>query len=400
MCGIFGVYSTHWTDAESKIFRELAILNVFRGEDGTGILRIDDRGKKGFNYKVVTSLDESPKFMYDPANEDFLKCDRQTLCMMGHTRWATVGEVKIENQHPFKKGDLIGFHNGTIKKKFRGTKDFETDSEALYELIEAIGLDDALNEAIDWDTAYALQFLDTKGDILGTKVPAIGFIKNNKRPLNFTYLYGKTTLVWSSDLETLKYVIRKNKMTGSGYGNTTEYWSLKETNLQYLCLGDVPRELKIVETDVKPTPVYTNARPYGWSGVMGNSRPYSPPATTGNTNHNTDLREEYWGDPFLDDSTPFYSGREDPNEFFEIKIFNGSSVWEKRSSIERKLKQGCMVCSSESTFDDFERGDTVWWDSDTYCCIDCFNDSEGNWVREMFENTEVHDIDYQEKEAS
>lgn len=246
MCGLTGVYSKSWGDSEYELFQRALMINVMRGEHSTGVIRVGEKGKV---VNVRKSLLPSPAFIHSEGGvfaKKHLEKWETPIVMLGHTRHATKGEITLANAHPFSFDNVTGMHNGTIHKDFAHRKEYGTDSEALYRNINDNGLEVALNEVEDWDTAYALQFIDKKNGTLN-------FIKNNKRPLWFTYVYGSTTLIWSSEKEMLDYVIRSKKLTPLGYdGNkTTPFFSLDDYTLMSIKLGEPAKDIKFTPIEVK-----------------------------------------------------------------------------------------------------------------------------------------------------
>src|SRR5690606_5675856 len=140
LCGIAGIFSQTVGLTERELFEGLLMLNVYRGKDSTGVVRINEL-KKGVPYaQVKRAVVSSPGFVASKYGHDMLydldkkeaKDTSKTTGYIGHCRAATKGEIKVQNAHPFRFDHTIGVHNGTIHGSFKGSKDFETDSEALF----------------------------------------------------------------------------------------------------------------------------------------------------------------------------------------------------------------------------------------------------------------------------
>lgn len=98
MCGIIGYTGTEI--AENKLIKGLCALE-YRGYDSCGIA----------TEKSVTRVKGRVAFL-----EDLLKNSEDSSTIgIGHTRWATHGEVTRENAHPHKSGKITLVHNGIIE---------------------------------------------------------------------------------------------------------------------------------------------------------------------------------------------------------------------------------------------------------------------------------------------
>jgi len=110
--------------------------------------------------------------------------------IIGHNRWGTVGGNSKATAHPFDVGDLVGAHNGTLTSKWR-LKDancFKTDSEAMLNSIQEIGVKETLKLS---EGAWALVWYDFRDG-------SINFLRNKERSLYFvTDMDG--CLFWASE---------------------------------------------------------------------------------------------------------------------------------------------------------------------------------------------------------
>lgn len=252
MCGQCGVYNhTSFSTPEYEIFQRLLFVNVFRGQDSTGIIRV---GKDGRSMTRKTLL-ASPDFLKDAKMSDIVRPQfrpEAPMALLGHCRAATKGAVSLKNSHPFGFDRVVGMHNGTIHTSFKGKSDYETDSEAFYKLLNDEGLEKALEEIQAYDTAYAFQWIDKKDRTLN-------FIKNDKRPLHFTYAYGGTALIWSSEQEALELVLNARNTTYIGWkGSTTDkIFTLHKNQLLSIKLGERADSGILTQIEVPEKKVHT-----------------------------------------------------------------------------------------------------------------------------------------------
>ena len=183
------------------MFRDMWIMDVVRGEDSAGVAFINSS-----NHISVAKAVGIPQDVM--ASKGFRKAYRRdNICIIGHNRWATVGEIVPEMAHPFLKGKICGTHNGTIKAQWRlpDHKDFESDSENLFHSINKTGLKDTWKNT---EGAAALAYWDKKDKTLN-------LIRNNQRPLFFSYIGGDNegpVLFWASETWMLTAAANRRKL--------------------------------------------------------------------------------------------------------------------------------------------------------------------------------------------
>src|SRR5690606_36914749 len=103
LCGICGIYGLSIGKTERSIFHNLLLLNYFRGEDSTGVVRIEEK-----QIRTTKSLLASPEFLFTDKAQELIMEDGhkdesfdKPLGFIGHCRAATKGSVSVANAHPF-----------------------------------------------------------------------------------------------------------------------------------------------------------------------------------------------------------------------------------------------------------------------------------------------------------
>lgn len=113
-------------------------LGTWQHKDGWGMAYLDDKKE----WKIYTSI----KPIFEDHDIKLFEGIDTTLAII-HVRRSSVGEVRIENTHPFRcqfeRENFIFCHNGTIKKEITFLNSFiphgTTDSEKLfYKLLPAL----------------------------------------------------------------------------------------------------------------------------------------------------------------------------------------------------------------------------------------------------------------------
>jgi glucosamine 6-phosphate synthetase-like amidotransferase/phosphosugar isomerase protein len=124
MCGICAVVSSSLTLAETETFKDLLFVNQLRGFDSTGVFSVDK--KTEVSKRRWMSFKEAAEASYFLNSEDKHGVKKALLAsghaaLVGHCRWATIGNVSAKNAHPFSFDNVIGVHNGTLRKVFKGS---------------------------------------------------------------------------------------------------------------------------------------------------------------------------------------------------------------------------------------------------------------------------------------
>ena len=179
MCGIVGYLGTK--NAKNIIINGLKRLE-YRGYDSAGIaLRDCDNGA----FRVYK---DKGRVAHLESIVDFKK---ESCLGIGHTRWATHGEVNQVNSHPqaSSSGRFFVVHNGVIdnykelKSSYLNGSIFssETDTEVIAHLIEQYSYKMTVSEAIRktmslLEGSYALAIIDTEN-------PYRLYAAKNKSPL-------------------------------------------------------------------------------------------------------------------------------------------------------------------------------------------------------------------------
>merc|ERR1712166_920286 len=132
MCGIFCAIGTNQT---KKIILQGLHSLEYRGYDSAGIAFID----KNQHIKSIKSIGKVLNL-----ERECLRLTLDSNVAIGHSRWATHGEVSLENTHPIHDENVALVHNGIIEN-FRDIKDWllnlgyqfksQTDTEVAFHLV-------------------------------------------------------------------------------------------------------------------------------------------------------------------------------------------------------------------------------------------------------------------------
>ena len=155
MCGLIGFSGKENFNTEK--IGMLLLYNDIRGGHSTGIWTNE---KDNIVVNTGTAAEDFlPDFKINPAT-----------MFIGHTRFATMGARSKENAHPFRYGNVIGAHNGTInncrlictKYDVNYIDDVDVDSQSLFMLLDKLQNEEILEK---YKGAAAILFTRSDGSL-------------------------------------------------------------------------------------------------------------------------------------------------------------------------------------------------------------------------------------------
>jgi hypothetical protein len=186
MCGIVGMAGDVTAVKYEKMFKDMLVMDVLRGEDSTGAITVSPNG----NHKIAKAALLPPDLFQMKQFKNAMK--GQMCAMIGHNRAATVGDVNYHGAHPFEHGDIVGVHNGTLQEwraDLDESSNFDVDSDCLIYNIAKNGAKETF-ESIRG--AWACVWYD-KSD------HTINMIRNDKRPLFLGHTKAMNDLFFASE---------------------------------------------------------------------------------------------------------------------------------------------------------------------------------------------------------
>lgn len=221
MCGQAGIAGLISSEDE-KIFQRMLIYNSTRGIDSTGAASVKRSLDKGEVQIVVAKEIGNPFNLINIRRQDdydFTDVLAGThRALLGHCRASTRGETTRFNAHPFYFDTIVGTHNGTLsftsQQSLIGGKKFATDSEAIFNEIESVGIAETVKkfqkaeDKYSCPDAYALVWYDSKDDTLN-------LLRNKERPLWYAFDVKREKMYWSSEkghlIAAMEYVPHEDK---------------------------------------------------------------------------------------------------------------------------------------------------------------------------------------------
>lgn len=197
----------------------MLVVDILRGKHSTGVATATYNGVTTVIKKALNAVDMLDLKSY----KDEMLFGHNLL--IGHNRYATKGAINNVNAHPFEFDRVVGAHNGTLRayNQLDDAKDFDVDSECLYNHINDNGFQDAFEKVTG---AFALSWFDKE-----TK--ELNLVRNDERPLYYCYSDDFTTLFWASEHWMLLGILARNGI------KHTELVNLKVDNLYRFKMPEV-----------------------------------------------------------------------------------------------------------------------------------------------------------------
>ena len=205
MCGIVGVFGCNHAK-KVDIFEQLLQIDVIRGYHSTGALKVTYDNKP----YIVKELGPPCFLISSKKYREKIDNKEAGLLFLGHNRLATKGEVDRQNAHPFRSGNILLVHNGTLHNHLIltevGDPTFNTDSETLTFAINKYGIEETWKKV---DGAATIVWWDTKDNTLN-------MLTNRQRPFHFWTVNGNDGVVFASEKWMINGICERNHIKLDG----------------------------------------------------------------------------------------------------------------------------------------------------------------------------------------
>lgn len=366
-------------------FKYLLAINIIRGEDSTGALRVGKKavGSQDWEVSYHKTILDSLSYLKTEEAHRFLDKPTLPIMMIGHARAATRGKISKENAHPFSFENVIGVHNGTIKKQFKDDDKYGTDSEAIYAFLNNHTLKETIEEIHGWTSAYVLVWVDKTNNTLN-------FIRNSDRPLALCYFDDKHGLMWSSDEEHLRKVVKNMEITTQGLNetSTTSFFTLKPHVHMQLTLGLPAMEARFLKCEVPEHPEYTQSTFPSRGGMV----PHHGSASLFDDEENYMGTGEWVKDPLTGSWVEATDKTASSHQETPYKILGGKAsikppkfnktIPTSTRELTFRLMQGCACCGEIP--DMSEKDNLYWYARDAFFCTNC--QASSDFVASITEN--------------
>ena len=249
MCGIVGYISNNdklHLGAKDHFMRYALALDTLRGQDSTGVITLNKR----FTVTTLKTLMPGDVFVH---SKEYKKRYKSGWAQIGHNRAATRGSIDVDNAHPFTFGDVTMVHNGTLTNGGRNMTTYdstigEVDSMQIAYALSQYPPEKAHLVLEQIDGSFALVWTDRRDE-------SVNMVRNNDRPLHFTFNASKSIMWYMSDGHHLHSI---NKSFGSSDCKGQGIFEMDKGKILKFRKGTAKPEVIKYNPFVRPRSVYIN----------------------------------------------------------------------------------------------------------------------------------------------
>lgn len=215
MCRMLGIVASEPTDFRICLREAPRSLGTLSREHPHGWGVAVFAGSGGW------TVQKQPRCADEDAHFGQVACGSRGEVLVAHVRKRTVGPISLENTHPFRRGDWVFAHNGTVedqghlRRASSGRRLQEvtgqTDSELLFSYV-LTRLDEANPSSVEAVSGALRRLVD---ELVGRpNVGAVNFLLSNGEDL-FAYRYGRTLFVLERSPHDELRPLRESAETGA-----------------------------------------------------------------------------------------------------------------------------------------------------------------------------------------
>lgn len=456
MCGICGVYSPSLTDKEIQAFQALLAINAFRGVDSTGVARVDAKKNVRVLRAVVPSFrflrhQTAKDFISDETKPMLFlgHCRAATIGSISPKNTHPFNFPKLlgvmngtfkgsfENSNKFDTDTEAIYHNINEKgladglsasmvydpayvlvwiDKQKGTINFIKNDKRDLALTYISGRKTLIWSSDEEHLKAVLNHFDFKYSGYGDQKRTKDIFTLHENDLLSISLGSSPTKARLTSVDVKKKVFVQTTTSSKAVATYTDDWTpeweeyVKGDRLNpppptrglLVKGGDGQYRTRLAE-EKRLDALFSQSRVPN----TGSMRVVNPPSDGIDPLEDTDL-EDLKNLPWIRDTrvpgvktkgpkqTPTNKTLQEQEDNYTNKALRPGPDYRRpvsQDEMEFKLAGGCCCCGNAVDPKNIEEvSRTVWWDRDNYACGDCFEHSDGDWVRLSFEDPQVAPI--------